>query len=739
MANFASNSANLVIKRPLKRHNAERITIFTNNSFSVISELFSALSHGEGVIEVMAKKVKSIEEQVEDWCKAQFSTTKYYTKNESINQEIDSALKKAPSKAGGTGENYPDIKVLLEFDDLSRVPVMIEVKGSYGDFIKTGDDGKVAYKNGKGEIQHSYITKYAVNGAVHYARAIIDNTESYDEAIAIGVNGYDTSTGRKFEIGAFYINKNNLYVPIQIGEYTDLSFLQKKYLRQLRQRLNELSLTEEEINKAKNDLENEIDVNLKYINQKMEDELKISVGYRVKLIAGLVMAGLGVPGKVKPLHVADLSGESGENSHDGAKIVNKIKDYLQEKHLPAEKINMIMNELYQVFLHSKLHLPEENGESRLHTLYNDVRTSLLPFLNGELHNIDFTGRLFNVLNDWVDVPDGDRNDVVLTPRYVTELMARLCGVNMDSYVWDFATGSAGFLISAMNQMIKDAEAKLKEKSPAEFDEKLLHIKMQQLLGIEKLPDIYLLAVLNMILMKDGSTNLIHGDSLKDFNGTYEQGELKGTAFPANVFLLNPPYSAPGKGFNFVAKALGMMNHGGMAAVLIQENAGSGNGLPYTAEILQHNTLRASIHMADIFLGKSSVQTAIYVFDVGRPHNPKDVVRFIDFTNDGYSRQNRKKSSQNVNLRDTDNAEARYNEVYNLVTFGRGVGDKNLNYFRDAYVEDTISLDGKDWTYKQHQRIDPTPTYDDFYKVVSEYLAWRVGEVLKNQNSDGLGK
>lgn len=739
MANFASNSANLVIKRPLKRHNAERITIFTNNSFSVISELFSALSHGEGVIEVMAKKVKSIEEQVEDWCKAQFSTTKYYTKNESINQEIDSALKKAPSKAGGTGENYPDIKVLLEFDDLSRVPVMIEVKGSYGDFIKTGDDGKVAYKNGKGEIQHSYITKYAVNGAVHYARAIIDNTESYDEAIAIGVNGYDTSTGRKFEIGAFYINKNNLYVPIQIGEYTDLSFLQKKYLRQLRQRLNELSLTEEEINKAKNDLENEIDVNLKYINQKMEDELKISVGYRVKLIAGLVMAGLGVPGKVKPLHVADLSGESGENSHDGTKIVNKIKDYLQEKHLPAEKINMIMNELYQVFLHSKLHLPEENGESRLHTLYNDVRTSLLPFLNGELHNIDFTGRLFNVLNDWVDVPDGDRNDVVLTPRYVTELMARLCGVNMDSYVWDFATGSAGFLISAMNQMIKDAEAKLKEKSPAEFDEKLLHIKMQQLLGIEKLPDIYLLAVLNMILMKDGSTNLIHGDSLKDFNGTYEQGELKGTAFPANVFLLNPPYSAPGKGFNFVAKALGMMNHGGMAAVLIQENAGSGNGLPYTAEILQHNTLRASIHMADIFLGKSSVQTAIYVFDVGRPHNPKDVVRFIDFTNDGYSRQNRKKSSQNVNLRDTDNAEARYNEVYNLVTFGRGVGDKNLNYFRDAYVEDTISLDGKDWTYKQHQRIDPTPTYDDFYKVVSEYLAWRVGEVLKNQNSDGLGK
>lgn len=38
------------------------------------------------------------------------------------------------------------------------------------------------------------------------------------------------------------------------------------------------------------------------------------------------------------------------------------------------------------------------------------------------------------LNEWVDVPDGAKNDVVLTPRYITELMARLCGVNMDN-VW----------------------------------------------------------------------------------------------------------------------------------------------------------------------------------------------------------------------------------------------------------------------------------------------------------------
>lgn len=59
--------------------------------------------------------------------------------------------------------------------------------------------------------------------------------------------------------------------------------------------------------------------------------------------------------------------------------------------------------------------------------------------------------------------------------------------------------------------------------------------MEQLLGIEKLSEIYMLAVLNMILMKDGSANIIKGNSLTDFHGRYEQGDHRGEEFPANVF------------------------------------------------------------------------------------------------------------------------------------------------------------------------------------------------------------
>jgi len=244
-----------------------------------------------------------------------------------------------------------------------------------------------------------------------------------------------------------------------------------------------------------------------------------------------------------------------------------------------------------------------------------------------------------------------------------------------------------------------------------------------------MPDMYILAVLNMILMEDGTAHILHKDSLLDYSGTYEWGgDYKDTPFPADVFLLNPPYSAAGKGFIFVEKALSRMTHG-RAAVLIQENAGSGNALPYTKRLLENNTLLASIHMADIFRGKAGVQTAVYVFEIGKAHDPARLVKFIDMSCDGYSRQNRKKSSLDVNLRDTNHANERYDEVVALVN-----GTKRATrYYTDAeYIEDTITLEGNDWTFAQHKKIETVPTEADFMKVVSEYLAWEVGQVLKGE-------
>jgi hypothetical protein len=345
---------------------------------------------------------------------------------------------------------------------------------------------------------------------------------------------------------------------------------------------------------------------------------------------------------------------------------------------------------------------------------------------------DFTGKLFNELYGWLGFSQDKLNDVVLTPSYVASLLVKLARVNKDSYVWDFATGSAGLLVAAMNEMLNDAKNNI--TSPEKLTQKEIKIKVEQLLGLELLSSVYMLAILNMILMGDGSSNILNIDSIQDFDGKYGFGKTD-SKFPADAFILNPPYSALGNGMNFVEKALGMMNKG-YAAIIIQNSSGSGRAKDYCKKILEHNTLLASIKMpVDIFTGKSSVQTNIYVFKVNEKHHKDDIVKFIDFSNDGYTRANRKKGSNN--LRDTDQAKERYEELVNLIRFGRS----KLTIFTDKeYYEGTVDpKNGADWN--QSAPIDTKPTLQDFKKTVSGYLSWEVSTTLKEQNILGksLGK
>lgn len=681
----------------------------------------------------------SIEERIEDRTKQQLGEfgIPYYTKTESINSDIDSALAKYPSKSGGSGKNYPDIKLFLTTETRRKIPVMIEVKGTKGRLEKL-KNGAVENTTSKGEPHYKNINDYALNGAVHYANAILDHTHSYDEVIALGINGYEDASELKTQYAFYYLNRKNLSVPKKIGDFSDLSCFSKEHLESFITKLDSLSLDEKERENAIENLESDIESKLNALNQFLHDELlNINPNTRVALLVGMIMAAQGVKGKIAPLKVEELKCEQGANSNDGQIFLNKIKDFLCEKNLPQEKVAMVINDLESAFIHSKLHTPSSYAKDLLHTsdesplkkTYQIVLDNILPLVK-KLQTADIAGRLFNSITKWLEVPDNEKNDVVLTPRYVVDMMVSLAGVNKDSFVWDYATGSGAFLISAMNAMIKDAQ---NLQSPKEIESKIAHIKAYQLLGIEKRSDIYLLGILNMILLDDGSANLLHKDSLKDFNGSYEQGDKKGQNFPADVFLLNPPYSASGKGFIFVERALRKMSKG-RACVIIQENAGSGNGLPYTADILKHSTLLASIKMpSDLFAGKSSVQTAIYVFEVGKAHNVKQMVKFIDFSSDGYTRAARKKAKASTNLKDTDNAKARYEELINVVLYGSGY----LHYYKDFYIEDTINLEGRDWTYSQHKKIDTTPTLADFKKCVSEYLAWEVSNVLKNSTQAGL--
>lgn len=677
---------------------------------------------------------QSVEPQIADlahgWLK-QYKLT-YYIEQDAPNAEIKNALLEYESKQGGSGGNRPDCNLLLKDSRGNWWPVLIEFKGYKDKLVKRDAEGQVANRNAKGQPDYKNISQYAVNGAVHYANALLHYT-SYEHVIAIGITGYRDQATEKLhhEIGVYYVGKNNFGVGQCVGDYSDLSFLAPKHFETFVEQVRNLSLSPEELEKLKRRREQEINVSLVKLNNDIyQNEKGISESGRVYLVAATIIATLGIPGKVKPLEKADLSSSTELGNRDGDIIVRKIEAFLSQKNIPEDKQALIVRTLQNTLTTENINRPV-GGESQLKRVFCKIVDDLGIYYKIGL-STDFTGRLFNEMYQWLGFTQDKLNDVVLTPSYVATLLVRLARVNRNSYVWDFATGSAGLLVAAMNEMLADAKANI--HSPEKLLIKEAEIKANQLLGLEILENIYMLAILNMILMGDGSSNILNRDSLLDFDGNYGFGNTS-RSFPADAFVLNPPYSAPGNGMVFVERALSMMSHG-YAAIIIQNSAGSGKAVNYNRRILQHSTLLASIKMPiDLFIGKSSVQTNIYVFRVGEAHQKGDVVRFIDFSNDGYTRSNRKKAS--VNLRDTDHARQRYEEIVNLVRNGSSA----LHYLcpEDFYEGHIDPAKGDDWN--QTAPIDTRPTLEDFKRTVADYLAWEVSNLLKNKHEkeDGLGK
>ena len=676
---------------------------------------------------------QSVEPNIADLANGWLKSHKlnYKLEQESLNAEIDKALSDYFTKNGGTGANRPDAKLLLQDKNLNWYPILIEYKGYKNSLVKLDANHQVENRTAKNEPHFKNINSFAVNGAVHYANALLHHTR-YTDIIAIGMTGYKDDAGKlQHKIGVYFVSKNNLGAGQKVGEFSDFSFLAPKNFDAFIEKVKTLSLSQEELDKLKEQREKEIDISLVKLNNDIyQNEKGLGENDRVYLVAASIIATLGIPNKVTPLEKTDLKSSTETGNKDGDIIVRKIKAFLDAKDLPQEKKELIIRTLSNTLLTENINKVVE-GESQLKRVFTKIVDDLGIYYKIGL-TTDFTGKLFNEMYGWLGFSQDKLNDVVLTPSYVATLLVKLARVNKDSFVWDFATGSAGLLVAAMNEMLTDAKNTI--TSPEELAQKEIKIKAEQLLGLELLSSVYMLAILNMILMGDGSSNILNKDSLIDFDGNYGFGKTD-SKFPADAFILNPPYSANGNGMNFVEKALGMMNKG-YAAIIIQNSAGSGKAKDYCVSILQKHTLLASIKMpVDIFIGKSSVQTNIYVFKVNEKHHKDEMVKFIDFSNDGYTRTNRKKASNN--LKDTDRAKERYEELINLVRFGKS----KLNIFTEKeYHEATIDpTNGADWN--QTAPIDTKPTLQDFKKTISDYLAWEVSTILKKQNTEeeSLGK
>lgn len=283
-----------------------------------------------------------------------------------------------------------------------------------------------------------------------------------------------------------------------------------------------------------------------------------------------------------------------------------------------------------------------------------------------------------------------KNDIVFTPDYFAEFMCDLAEITCKSTVLDNAAGSGQLIIPALK---RGASA----------------------VAVEYNGEVYRALEENLSTFGDKATTIccdglnVEAELLKDID----------------TVLINPPYSFDGAGLIFAYEASKNMKTGKMV-VLVPSSAGDKQD--WTSKVLENNTLIASISCADIFKGFASVDVSVFVFECGRTHKADDVVTFIDFTNDGYTRSGRK--TQKGKVTNTNKATERYKEVVDIV-----LHDKEPDLLTDNVIKDTLK-ESNSWSYRSHVVIDTTPTEEDFKRTVAAYLDWKIKNAL-SQSTRGV--
>ena len=677
----------------------------------------------------------NLEDNVNDWVKSEFARIKQtkYTVESAMSDFLKDAIQKgvilkrlALEDAGETekGKSWKPDFHLETFGD-GKIPVLIENKLGINKLSATNGD-KI-----KNDIKS--VKNFAVNGAIHYAQCAI-MSKKYSEAIAIGISG---SNSTNVTIKVYYVFGATDETYKLVESYTKLDFLESK--KAFNEFYKAANLTEDEKHKILIDSQAKLQEYAKKLNKLMHNHA-ITAPQRVLYVSGMLLAMQEI--KVnddieRGLLPEDLKGTNLDNKRDGDIIVTQIENYLTLKEIPQDKKNLMMASFKEINKDSdrdkkieldtiigKL-LPDEASVNK--QIFTYIYENIFLSIDSMSGHLDIMGEMYSEFLKYA-LGDGKEIGIVLTPPYVTKMMTQILEVDENSKVMDLATGSAGFLISSMELMIDYAEQKYGKRTKKAID-KIEQIKKHQLLGVELDAQMFTLASTNMILRGDGSSNIRKGSSFKEPAELYK-------AFNADKLLLNPPFSHKENGMPFIKFGLENMQIGGKAAIIIQDSAGNGRGVESCKAILAKNQLLASIKMPiDLFIPMAGVQTSVYVIEhTGKSHDYKKQVKFIDFRNDGYKRTKR-------GIIEIDNPVQRYNDIIEIYKNGATANVSDTLWdLKQTVVMSVITNKGNDWNYDQYQKIDTKPTLQDFKKTVSDYLAWEVSNILKQQNeNESLGK
>jgi type I restriction enzyme M protein len=679
-----------------------------------------------------------LEDNVNDWVKSEFARINQnkYTVESAMSDYLKNAIQQGVTlkrieleEAGETEkgkswkpdfhlETFGEGKIVGE----DKIPVLIENKLGLNKLSATNGD-KI-----KNDIKS--VKNFAVNGAIHYAQCAI-MSKKYSEAIAIGIAG-DNPNNVTIQVYYVFGATDETYKLVET--YTTLDFLESK--KSFSEFYKVATLTEDEKHKILIDSQAKLQEYAKKLNKLMNNHA-ITAPQRVLYISGMLLAMQDIAEIKKGLVPEDLKGINLDNQRDGDIIVTQIENYLKLKKIPQDKLHLMMSSFKEINKDNDRDtktaldaivgdlLPDLSSVNK--QIFTYVYKNIFLSIDSISGHIDIMGEMYSEFLKYA-LGDGKEIGIVLTPPYVTKMMTQILEVDENSKVMDLATGSAGFLISSMELMIECAEQKY-GKNTAKANEKIKEIKHKQLLGVELNAEMFTLASTNMILRGDGSSNIRKGSSFNEPLELYQE-------FNADKLLLNPPFSFKENGMPFILFGLAQMQIGGKAAIIIQDSAGNGRGVESCKAILASNQLLASIKMpVDLFMPMAGVQTSIYVVEhTGKPHDLKKQVKFIDFRNDGYKRSKR-------GINEIDNPVQRYNDIIEIYKNGVTADvSPTLWNLKQTVAMSVITSKGNDWNYDQYQRIDTKPTLQDFKKTVSDYLAWEVSNILKQQNTpDSLGK
>lgn len=199
---------------------------------------------------------------------------------------------------------------------------------------------------------------------------------------------------------------------------------------------------------------------------------------------------------------------------------------------------------------------------------------------------------------------------VFTPDHVTSFMYRLIDVNMNDKVLDATCGSGAFLVKSMCNMMKEAGGLTTKKAK--------EIKSEQLFGIEMFNKVFALACANMMIHKDGKTNLAQLDARDKEASEWIKGKN------ITKVLMNPPYERKYGCMKIVKNVMDSVPVGIKCAFILPdkklEKAGG-------KKILKEHTLKTIIKMPENLFFGVGITTSIFIFETGRPQSGQNIIGY----------------------------------------------------------------------------------------------------------------